>query len=333
MKTLPAFEPAWWLKHAHLQTIWSEVMRPRVDLSLTHEKFELADGDFLELSWARGKRPAIVIIVHGLGGSVNSPYVRGMIKALNAYDFSSVALHLRGCGREPNRHATVFHGGHTCDVAEVISALKKKHPRHQIFVIGFSIGGNILLKYLGEYRERSLVDAAVAISVPFLIQETQRNLSRGFSNFYQQYLLTRLKFILLRKIVRTRCEGIDLWSVIIARNLQHFDNLVTAPLHGFKDAQDYYHQSSSHYYLRDIVTKTLIIHAKDDPFFPQSSLPKESDLSKTTSLMLTQSGGHVGFIGGGTPRNPDYWLENIVPQYLLNALPKTKTSRRKINRF
>lgn len=316
MTSLPNFKPAWWLNHPHLQTIWPEITRRPARLRLKHERFELLCGDFLDLGWCLAKKSDTVIVLHGLGGSINSPYVRGMMKALNDHNFSTLGLSFRGCSPELTRHTRLFHGGQTNDLRELIAALKKRNPSNRIFIVGFSLGASILLKYLGEYGEASLVDGAVAISTPFSLNETQYKLSKGFSRVYQKYLLTKIKFSLIKKLLHGGHKEIDPLSAIFARNLKIFDETVTAPLHGFKDANDYYTQSSSHFYLKDIVAPTLILHAKDDPFLPSEAIPKPQHLSQSTVMHLTDHGGHVGFVAGMSPKSPIYWLEKVVPEYL-----------------
>jgi predicted alpha/beta-fold hydrolase len=256
--------------------------------------------------------------------------MRGMVKALHSYDFNVVAFHFRGCSKKPNRHPEAFHGGQTADLKEVIVSLKNRHADHRIFVVGFSIGGNILLKYLGESKESSLVDGAVAISVPFSLKQTQISLGKGFSQIYQHYLLARLKYLLIKKIIINRHKEIDPWSVLWIRNFNQFDELITAPLHGFRDAEEYYLLASSKHYLRDIRTKTLIIQAEDDPFFPKEEIPGIGELSPAIELLITKNGGHVGFVAGDYPTTaPIYWLEEVVPEYFLNEANQNPQGVRK----
>lgn len=319
MNTLPQFTPAWWLNNPHLQTMWTEVMRKRVAIPVTHEQFELSCGDFIDLTWSQTNQKQTVVILHGLGGSFVSPYIQGMTQALNQSGFNTVIMHFRGC-KEPNRSPQMFHGGQTCDLAEVITHLKNHALNQPLFAIGFSIGGNILLKYLGEFGEKSGLSGAVAISVPFLLDKTQEKLSTGFARVYQHYLLVKLKVAVIKKIMHTKPDDLDLWSVFVAKDLKHFDEIVTVPLHGFTSANDYYAQSSSHKYLKNIQTPTLVIHAKDDPFLPEDAIPTQDNLSASTRLLLTESGGHVGFVSGSSPNSPIYWLEQVAPAYLRNLL-------------
>lgn len=320
MTKRPRFKPAWWLNNAHLQTMWSEVMRERTKIPLEHERFELSCGDFVDLTWSQTGFKDTVLMLHGLGGSVDSPYMRGMLNAFNQRHFNTLAMHFRNCSKEPNRHFQMFHGGQTCDLAEVITELKTRMPDNRIFAIGFSIGGNILLKYLGEQGENAPLSGAAAISIPFSLAKTQEILSQGFARVYQRYLLNKLVFATIKKLIVREHDGIDLLSVAMAKDLREFDELVTVPMHGFDSASDYYAKSSSLTYLKGIKVPTLIVHAKDDPFLPASAIPKAKHLSDSIELLITKHGGHVGFISGTSPKNPVYWLERVVPDYFIKLL-------------
>lgn len=310
------FKPAWWLKNPHLQTLWAEIMRKRVDIPLTHERYELADGDFLDLSWSQKGFNETVIFLHGLGGSVNSPYMRGMIAALNALSYNTVALHFRGCSSEPNRHAQMFHGGQTDDLAEVIDTLVSQAQGNKVYAIGFSIGANILLKYLGERGLDAPLAGAAAISTPFSLEDTQATLSTGFSRVYQHFLLTKIKMAVLKKFIMQDHDDINLLSIALAKDMKHFDELMTVPMHGFKDTSDYYSQSSSISYLDKIEVPTLIVHAKDDPFLPETAIKWPKSLPKCVEFILCENGGHVGFVSGDSPQTTEYWLEKIVPNFI-----------------
>lgn len=316
MIKLPEFKPAWWLRNPHMQTMWNETMRGKNPLFLEHERLELPCGDFVDLASCKKGQDKNVLILPGLGGTADSAYIQGMARALLEHNFNIIIMHFRGYGKTPNRLPQMFHGGQTSDLFEVIRYLKSIFPGDPLFAVGFSIGGNILLKYLGEQAEHSGLAAAVAISVPFFLNKTQEHLSKGFAQIYQHYLLLKLKAAMVRKLLHLKHDNLDLWSICLARDMLQFDELVTVPQHGFKNAQDYYARSSSHGYLKSISTKTLIIHAEDDPFLPAQAIPAPKEVSQTTDLLITKHGGHVGFISGPTPRTPVYWLDQAVPAYL-----------------
>lgn len=295
-------------------------MRKRSNLSLKHEQLDLCCGDFVDLAWCEKSKERTVLILPGLGGTADSAYIQGMAQALIEHNFNVVIMHFRGYGKNLNRLPQMFHGGLTCDLFETIEHLKSLAPANPLFAVGFSIGGNILLKYLGERVEQSGLDGAVAISVPFLLDKTQAHLSKGFAQVYQQYLLLKLKATMVRKLMHLKHDDLDLWSICAARDMRQFDELVTVPLHGFKNAWDYYAHSSSYQYLKNIFTTTLIIHAQDDPFLPTEAIPTHKELSKATELLITQHGGHVGFVSGLTPKAPVYWLDQVVPMYLSSLI-------------
>lgn len=322
----PEFKAAWWLKNPHLQTLWAEVLRKRIDIPLTHERFELADGDFLDLSWSQTGFHETVILLHGLGGSVDSPYMRGMIHALNELKFNTVAVHFRGCSREPNRLSQMFHAGQTEDLAEVIDWLISKSESKKFYAIGFSIGANILLKYVGEREKTVPLLGAIAVSTPLSLEDTQATLSTGFSRLYQHFLLTKLKVTVLKKFIMQNQEDINLLSIALAKDMKHFDDLLTAPMHGFKDAADYYSKASSISYLDRIAIPTLIVHAKDDPFLPETAIKWPKNLSEFITLVLCENGGHVGFVSGDSPQATEYWLENIVPKFISDLSGRRRAS-------
>jgi predicted alpha/beta-fold hydrolase len=316
----PLFEAPWWLNNPHLQTVWTELMRKKTDVDFTMEQFELECGDFIELAWHEPKYSSTVLMLPGLSNTCASPYVQGMAQALTKVGFNVVIMHFRGYSKKPNRFPHMYHGGQTCDLAEVINYLKLKNINQKVFAIGFSIGGNVLLKYLGEYANKSAIDGAIAISVPFLLDKTQQNLSQGFSRIYQYYLLAKLKYVVLKNIAHKKQNQPNPWSVLTAKDMRHFDELVTVPWHGFKNVADYYDKASSYNYLESIQTDTLIIHSMDDPFFPMEDVLKKDKFSSSVELVLTRTGGHVGFVYGESPNRPVYWLEEIAPAYFLHLL-------------
>lgn len=314
----PLFIAPWWLNNPHLQTVWTEIVRKKIEVDYKIEQFELSCQDFIEIAWSRYNHKSTVIILPGLSNNYKSAYVQGMTIALNKAGFNTAIMHFRG-GNKPNRLPQMYHGGQTCDLAEMINYLKL-HNNQQIFAVGFSIGGNVLLKYLGEYGSKAKLDGAVAISVPFLLDKTQQHLSQGVAKIYQYYLLAKLKYAVLKNLAHKKQNSPNPWSVLTVKNIREFDELVTVPWHGFKNAEDYYEKASSYNYLENITTKTLIIHSMDDPFFPLEYPWIKTKFSNQVKMILTKNGGHLGFIYGESPHNPRYWLEEIVPSYLCHLL-------------
>ncbi len=311
--------PAWWLPDAHSQTLWPYFMRPRREPHLQRERLELPDGDFVDLCWTQNHDGPLVAVFHGLEGSIRSPYAARMMAALESRGWTGVFMHFRGCSGEPNRLDRSYHSGETGDIAFLLETLRKRRPKAPLFAIGYSLGGNALLKYLGERGNSSRLDAAAAVSVPFLLAEGAARLDLGFSRVYQRYLLRSLQHKVMRKFTG-RKPGFAREQVTRLSNFRRFDDHVTAPLHGFDGADDYYERCSSRGYLKDIHTPTLIIHSRDDPFMTPAAIPAENELSDNVRLELSDRGGHVGFVSGRVPGRPAYWLEKRIPAFLSEQL-------------
>lgn len=314
------FKPAWWLPGGHLQTLWAGLKKRKVNVPLVRERLWLPDGDFLDLDWTvDNEKSPLVLLLHGLEGSVESSYAKGMLTALKRVGLRGVFMHFRGCSGEHNKSIQFYHAGETNDLRYVLQTLHQREPSTPLAVIGFSLGGNVLLKYLGETQMDNPISCAAAISVPFLLNRCSDKIQKGSSSIYQKHLLLRLKKKVLSKAEKTTLP-IDLENVSKIKNFWEFDDLITAKIYGFKDAQDYYKQSSSLHYLSSIKKKTWIIHALNDPFLPSDAIPQSNQLPFNVQLELHPSGGHLGFIGGRLPWSPTYWLEEQVPSLLRNFL-------------
>ncbi|MBA2655873.1 MAG: hydrolase [Tatlockia sp.] len=315
------FKPAWWLPSGHMQTMYPTLMR-RVKSPVNQlERLELPDGDFIDLAWSTKDLPPdtpLVIFLHGLGGSMDSSYAAGLMRVFNRCGWRSVLMHFRGASKEPNRLDRAYHSGDTADLDYFLHCLAEREPNIKKAVVGVSLGGNVLLKWLGENSQQELIKAAVAISVPFQLRLAADRMTVGFSRLYQSYLLRRLRRVFAQKKLTYSQETMPpvLQNAHKWRCLWTFDDNVTAPLHGFKNVHAYYRESSSYNFLAKINTPTLIIHALDDPFMTAEAVPGVDKLSKAIRLELSKSGGHVGFISGSTPGKPVYWLEERVPEYL-----------------
>lgn len=307
------FRPAWWLRSPHLQTLWPVFLRRRVQLPLQMERVELSDGDFIDLAWYRLTGAPLVMVIHGLEGSLQSHYAQTLMQALHQAGFASVFMHLRGCSTEHNRLTQSYHSGRTTDIAEVLAHLRQTQQMPDA-AIGFSLGGNLILKYLGETGTNAGLQAAIAISVPFQLRECAVKLERGFSVIYGHYLLNKLKASYRRKFSQmTSPLAVDLNTL---STLFAFDDQITAPLNGFAGAEDYYERSSSRQFLPAIQTPTLIIHSQDDPFMYPTTAPTAAMLSDNVTLELTTHGGHVGFVTGTAPWRAEYWLETRIIAWL-----------------
>lgn len=311
------FKPAWWLRNSHLQTLWPAlVRRPVKSIELEYERIELPDGDFIDLCWAnRDAVGPLVILLHGFEGSIESHYAKGLLKKFNENGWRGVLVHFRGCSGEPNRLLRGYHSGETSDIKYITHLLREREPWTEMAAVGVSLGGNVLLKWLGETGAHNPLTAAIAISVPFELHKAASRIQKGFSRVYQWHFLRCLQGRLCAKHEQLPVPLV-LSEFTKAKTLKDFDDTYTAPLHGFNGVDEYYHVSSSRQYLANIQVPTLILHAKDDPFMSEDVIPNSGELSPYVNLEVTERGGHVGFVSGRFPWRPEYWLEKRVPQFL-----------------
>jgi len=311
MPPLP-FTPPRWLRNPHLQTLWPKLFRRRPALPLLRERLELADGDFIDLAWAVGGSGPVVLVIHGLEGNLRSHYALPTMAALLRTGFQPVFMHLRGCSGEPNRLDRTYHSGAIEDLAEVL-ALLQASGRPVAAAIGFSLGGNLLLRYLGTAGDSSLLRAAAAVSVPFVLADAARRLEQGPSRIYQRYLVDRLKRSYRQKFAHQPSPlRLDLDRI---RTLWEYDEQVTAPLNGFAGADDYYTRCSSLGYLPAITTPTLILHSTDDPFMYPHNVPQPGQAGPGVHLAIQAHGGHVGFIDGPLPWRTGCLIDRLAPAF------------------
>ena len=315
MITSSAFRPAWWLPGPHLQTLYPSLFRTRTAPRLARQRLELPDGDFVDLDWTQRTDGMVVLVLHGLEGNLESHYTGAILKVLAHQGYNAGLLYFRNCSGEPNRLPRSYHSGDTGDLDTAIRHIRQAFPGRDIAVIGYSLGGNVLLKWLGEQAAAAPVRTAIAISVPFDLNRVALKLETGLSRIYQRHLLKKLTAAVLRK-APLHPPPWPLERLQELRTFRQFDNAITAPLNGFRDVDDYYGRSSCRQYLQDIRTPTLIIQARDDPFLPETALPAANDLGPAVTLELARYGGHVGFIAGPNPLRPRYWLEQRILQHL-----------------
>ena len=319
------FVPARWLKHRHLQTIYASLpWAYRQWPTVRRQELQLPDGDTTAVDWLvagddlPGTTP-LLIILHGLEGSAESSYARMLMASALELGWRSCVLHFRDCGDYRNRLPRRYHAGETNDLRYFLETLHKSPEAAEnagpLLAAGFSLGGNILLKYLGESGDATPLRAAVAVCVPLNLHECSDALNIGFSRLYQRYLLKRMKRALTGKFDRYTA-AFDWDKAMGARTFAEFDDWVTAPLHGFKGMQDYYDKCSSVRFLNGIERPTLIINALDDPFMTPDVIPKDDQLSESVALEVAAHGGHVGFIDGGTPWKPTFYLPGRILGFL-----------------
>lgn len=315
------FRPAWWLKNRHAQTLYSSLPvsgAPRI--KVRSEVLELPDGDVTVVDWMTGgpepdSGAPIMIVLHGLEGSAASPYARMLLQAAADHGWRGAVLHFRDCGDYRNRLPRRYHAGETSDIRFFLETLRTGGHEGPMVAAGFSLGGNVLLKHLGESGATTLLDAAVAVCVPLNLHNSAQALSIGFSRVYEFYLLKKMKAAVRRKFTQYTA-AFDWHRTMAARTFAEFDDAVTAPLHGFSGKDEYYDRCSSISFLRDIQVPTLIINALDDPFMTPASLPGAAGLSDCTQLESSAHGGHIGFINGGTPWKPKYYLPGRIIGFL-----------------
>ncbi|MFK7863467.1 MAG: YheT family hydrolase [Pseudohongiellaceae bacterium] len=324
-----SFKSAWWLPEGHTQTLWRKFTASN-EIKHRRQRVNLKDGDFIDLDWHEPENSnsissrhysAIAVLIHGLCGCSLSPYVVALQKQLAQEDIASVAINLRGCSGEENNLARAYHSGVSEDLNEVFNSLQSEYPNTQFMFIGYSLGANVLLKWLGESETDERVSKAVAVSTPFQLDQCSQAMLRGPSSFYGSYFVNKLREDISNKISSFGNRGLaaeqqkllQLGKLEDIKSIWEFDDQVTAPLHGFGSAQAYYDQCSSRQFLKNISANTLLIQSKNDPLIPEIALPKNKELSASVSFELAESGGHVGFVSGGK----NNWLEQRIVQYLI----------------
>jgi predicted alpha/beta-fold hydrolase len=322
------FAPARWLPGAHAQTVAGKYLRPATGVRYRRERIELADGDFLDLDFATvhgspapapGDGSPVALVVHGLEGSSDSAYVRETCRGLWDRGVRAVALNFRSCGGEPNRLPRFYHAGDTGDVAHVLDLMAQRFPGVPLAAVGFSLGANVLLKYLGERGDASRLGAAAAISIPFDLGAGADKLqSTVIGRLYTGVFVRSLarKFRQKGRLMDGTC---DASRVLAARGFREFDDAATARLHGFAGVDDYYGSSSCGQFLPRIRIPTLLVHAEDDPFVPDAAIPRDAIAANPClTPAITPHGGHVGFIAG-TPLRPEFWAESEAARFIADA--------------
>jgi len=314
------YSPAWWIPGGHLQTLWGKLFRHQPPAPTVLERWDTPDGDFLELHRLRADPGAPrVLLLHGLEGTVRSHYAQGLLNEAARRGWGADLLIFRSCGTEMNRTRRFYHSGETTDAAFALERISEEFPTSPLALAGVSLGGNVLLKFLGE-RGNDLppqLKAAAAISVPFDLSRSSTRINRGLSRLYQRFFLNSLRRKAQEKAARfpdlapaSRIAGI--------RTLEDFDNVITGPLHGFRNAQDYYDRSSSLPWLKRIRLNTLLLSAIDDPMLPPDVLDEVRKVARQNPalhLEFVDRGGHAGFIAGLVPWRPFYYAEYRVGDF------------------
>ena len=311
------FRPSRLLRQSDIQTVIQSVFG-RGHLQGRMERLLTPDNDFIEILWVGQGRGPLVILLPGLGGSAWSPYATGMTNSLSRSGYRVAILHARGCGTQPNRLKTAFHSGQTADLRFLVDELVRRQRPSKLLAIGFSLGANILLKYLAEHRSTPL-HKAMAVSPPLDLAGCARRLKTGTGRFYQRYLLAGLHSMLSAKRCRMDLDGeLALTDGVVRslRSIEAYDDAVTAPLHGFGTKERYYAECSSGPTLGSITTDTLILSSIDDPFLDPTQYERLPMLPDNVTLRLTKHGGHVGFIQSvDATGSLNSWAEKIALEF------------------
>ena len=324
------YTPAWWVPGPHLRTLWGKFFRRVPPVPTRRERWDTPDGDFVDLerldppAHADRETTPRLLLLHGLEGTARSHYAQGTLAEARRRGWAADLLVFRSCGEELNRARRFYHSGETSDLAMVVDRVVAEHPRAPLLLAGYSLGGNVLLKYLGERRDElpRQLRAAAAVSVPFDLERGSRHIGRGFARVYERHFLRSLQ----RKTVAKLAHSPDLVAgerLAGVRTLWDFDDVVTAPLHGFAGASDYYTRSSAIHFLPSIGVPTLLLSARDDPFLPVAVLDEVRAIAARNPSLhaeFIERGGHVGFISGRVPWRPFYYAEWRVAEHLASHL-------------
>lgn len=306
-----------WLPGGHAQTIHAATWVRRPAVPYWRERWETPDFDFIDLDWVDAQDQALkldqpdeaplVVLFHGLEGSSNSHYARALMHAVHQRGWRGVVVHFRGCGGEINRLPRAYHSGDSVEIDWILQRMRSMRTS-PIYAAGVSLGGNALLKWLGEQgsHAQNIVTRAAAVSAPVDLGAAGDALARGFNKVYTRNFLKTMKAKTLEKMKRYPALC-DRRRVLAARTLREFDDLVTAPLHGFEGVDDYYERASSKPYLGMIAAPTLMINARNDPFLPARFLPASDEVSPSVTYETPETGGHVGFVSGPFP-GQSMWL-------------------------
>ncbi len=310
------YRAPWWLPGGHSQTIYPALFRRVQRVTVHEERLELADGDFLDLEWSGRSSSRLVILSHGLEASTQSEYIQGMAAALARRGWDALAWNFRGCGAEPNRLLRMYHGGATDDLHAVICHALAVHPAVSMDLIGFSLGGNLTLKYLGErvYPLSSRLSRAVAFSTPCDLGDSSRQLGRWSNQIYMERFLIAMRAKLrLKKAMFP--DRLDLTGLNKIRTFQEFDDRYTARINGFRDATDYWKRNSCCQFLPQITLPTLLVNASNDPFLGPACYPvAEARGSEAFHFEMPSCGGHVGFPSSG--KAVETWPEIRAAEFL-----------------
>lgn len=309
----PTYRAPAWLANAHAQTIWPRTLMGRLP-DYRRERWETPDGDFIDLDWVDGPPHApLLVLFHGLEGSSRSHYARSVMRSAGAHGWSGVVPHFRGCSGEPNRLPRAYHSGDSDEIDWVLRRLRALDPPRPLYAAGISLGGNALAKWAGERGgdAEQVVRAIAAVCAPLDLAVAGRTLECGFNRLYTAYFLRSMRPNALAKLARFPGTG-ERERIAGARTLYQFDDAVTAPLHGFRDADDYWQRASAKPHLPGIGLPALLLNARNDPFLPAHALPAANAVSRHVKREFPEHGGHVGFVSGRFPGHLDWLAQRLI---------------------
>jgi len=315
-----SFKPNLLLRNKHINTLY-RFLFSNTKVIFKRKRMETNDNDFIDLDFSIVKSDKIVIAIHGLEGSSESSYINTITETLNNANYDVVVFNMRGCSGEPNRLLSSYHSGKTEDLLEIINYLESNYNYNQIHVVGYSLGGNLTLKFMGEFTNKmpKSIVSAVGVSVPCDLKGSVESISKSENKIYMNGFLKTLKEKAKQKQVQFPESNLDMEKINNATSFYDFDGLVTAPIHGFLNAKDYWKKSSCKQYLKDITLPTLLISAKDDPFLNDTCFPiDESKINDNFTFIQTKYGGHLGFVAGFN-LNKQHWMENEVLKFIENS--------------
>jgi uncharacterized protein len=311
---MQAYRAPWWLPFGHPQTIYAAFLGRRYYVAYRRERWNTPDGDFIDLDWTGGdpEKPLLVLF-HGLEGSSRSHYALSLMHAVRQLKWRGVVVLFRSCSGEINKLPRAYHSGDSAEINWILRRLKSRHSPGKLYAVGISLGGNALLKWLGEQGEEAgnIVKAAAAVSAPIDLMAAGDHLGQGFNLFYTRTFLASMKKKFLEKLKRFP-KLVDREAMLRSRTLREFDDVVTAPLHGYKNTDDYWTRASSKPGLKSVRVPTLLVNAKNDPFLPASALPSPVEVSAAVTLDFPDKGGHASFVSGTFPGHLDWLPQKIL---------------------
>jgi predicted alpha/beta-fold hydrolase len=317
------YQAPWWLPGGHLQTIYARSLAQNYAVQYRRERWETPDNDFIDLDWLDHSSDSanLIVLFHGLEGYAQSHYALSLMNIAAQRGWRGVVPHFRGCSGEANRLVRSYHSGDSREIDWILRRIKIENPGNKIYAVGISLGGNMLLKWLGEEREAALavIERAIAVSTPLDLVAAVGGLDFGINRIlYTEYFLRSMR---PKAVVKIAAHGltIDPRAVLASLTFRQFDDLYTAPVHGFENAEDYWRRCSGKPWLKLITVPTLLLNAQNDPFLPSAALPNAGEVSDAVTLEFPATGGHVGFVSGKFPGHLEWLPRRILKFFTMGS--------------